>query len=87
MRQYFWCCLVFLVDGSVVHRRRGVANDQRSVRAYLASIESTILQRTYDETSASWDYESNITDYTGELSMKVALDNAVFWKVLNCAAK
>uniref|UniRef100_A0A182LUT3 Angiotensin-converting enzyme n=1 Tax=Anopheles culicifacies TaxID=139723 RepID=A0A182LUT3_9DIPT len=75
-----WCCLVLLVDGSVAARRNRVRMVERSVRAYLGSIESEILQRTYDETVASWDYESNITDYTAEISMKVALDNAVFWK-------
>uniref|UniRef100_A0A182QDG1 Angiotensin-converting enzyme n=1 Tax=Anopheles farauti TaxID=69004 RepID=A0A182QDG1_9DIPT len=43
---------------------------------YLRSIEPAILRRTYVETVASWAYESNITERTAELSMKVALDNA-----------
>uniref|UniRef100_A0A182SJF9 Angiotensin-converting enzyme n=1 Tax=Anopheles maculatus TaxID=74869 RepID=A0A182SJF9_9DIPT len=78
---------VLLANGSVVVSRTRVQYQERSVWKYLNSIESATLQRTYDETVASWDYESNITEYTADISMKVALNNAVFWKVLIAALK
>lgn len=58
-----------------------VEEEEKRVNLWLQEMDKKLVQRMFEDSEASWNYEANLTDHNLKLMNDLAVSSARFYKV------
>lgn len=79
--------ILLVLPAITLSRNETVEEEEQRVNKWLTEMDKSLVDRMYEDSQATWNYEANLTDYNYELMNNLSVTSAKFYKVswkLNC---